>query len=81
MTRHGDIDGATQPGYAGKPLIELNGANAGANAYGIKVTGGNSTIEGFVINRFGQSGIFLYAKGGNRVAGNYLGTNAAGDAA
>src|SRR5437773_3558001 len=25
------IDGTSQPGYAGRPLIELNGAGAGAN--------------------------------------------------
>jgi parallel beta-helix repeat protein len=75
------LDATTQPGYAGKPLIELNGANAGASAYGIKITGGNSTIKGLIISRFGQSGIFLYSAGGNRILGNYIGTNASGDAA
>src|SRR5262249_53545066 len=29
------IDGTTQPGYAGKPLIELNGAQAGSAVIGL----------------------------------------------
>src|SRR5438128_722268 len=37
------IDGTTQPGLAGSPLIELNGASAGAFA-GLNITAGNSTV-------------------------------------
>jgi hypothetical protein len=32
------IDATTQPGYSGSPIIELNGANAGGSATGLKVT-------------------------------------------
>src|SRR6266542_7047742 len=39
------IDGTTQPGYAGAPLIELNGANAGSGADGLSITAGNSTVS------------------------------------
>src|SRR5689334_6243588 len=35
VTRHVIIDATTQPGYAGAPLIELNGAGAGATADGL----------------------------------------------
>src|SRR5438270_368197 len=45
------IDGTTQPGFAGSPLIELNGAGAGAFA-GLWITAGNCTVRGLVINRF-----------------------------
>jgi hypothetical protein len=47
------IDGWTQggPGYAGPPLIELNGTSAGA-ANGLVVLAGMSTVRGLVINRF-----------------------------
>src|SRR5439155_26949600 len=45
------IDGTTQPGFAGSPIIELNGASASAFA-GLNITAGNSTVRGLVINRF-----------------------------
>src|SRR5205814_1286341 len=35
ITQQVIIDGTTQPGYAGSPLIELNGAAAGAGADGL----------------------------------------------
>src|SRR5437879_2627828 len=43
------IDGRTQGGYAGTPLIELAGASTAGN--GLQITGGNSTILGLAINR------------------------------
>ncbi len=74
------IDGATQPGYAGTPLIELNGATAGA-ASGFLLNAGSSTIHALVINRFAGSGIVIQTGGGNTVTNCYIGTNAAGTAA
>jgi hypothetical protein len=77
------LDATTQPGYAGKPLIELSGANLAStnNTTGLVVTAGASTVKGFVINRFGGNGISLLSRGGNTVCGNYIGTNSAGTAA
>jgi len=74
------IDGTTQGGYAGKPLIEINGAYAGA-AEGIRLTGGGSTLKGLIVNRFAKSGVFVYGPGNNKIVGNYIGTNATGTAA
>lgn len=74
------IDGTSQPGYSGSPLIELNGASAG-NQPGIWITAGNSTIRGLVINRFGANGIFITNTGGNVIAGNYIGTDSTGTTA
>ena len=79
------VDATTQPGYSGKPLIELNGTNV-ISGPGLIVYGANSTIRGFVINRFGGNGIMLmgrtgYASGGITVEKNYVGTNAAGTSA
>ena len=51
------IDGTTQPGYNGKPVIELDGANAGETADGLFITAGNSTVRGMAINRFGFGGL------------------------
>ena len=71
------VDATTQGGYAGKPLIEINGTYAGT-AEGLRLTGGASTVKGLIINRFAKSGIFIYGKGGNKIVGNYIGTNASG---
>src|SRR5262249_25232963 len=45
----------------------------------LAVGGGNSTVRGLAVNGYG--GIFLFNLGGNTVAGNFLGINAAGTAA
>ena len=49
------IDGTTQPGYAGTPLIEISGQNAGT-AFGLVVNGSNSIVRGLAINRFHHVG-------------------------
>src|SRR5262249_1296132 len=51
------INGTTQPGFAGTPLIEVRGPAAGA-AGGLDLQGGStgSTIRGLIINNF-TSGI------------------------
>jgi MBG domain (YGX type)/Bacterial Ig domain/Bacterial Ig-like domain (group 3) len=76
------IDATTQPGYAGKPVIELDGTLAGA-AEGLSLSSGSSTVRGLAINRFigtPNGLITITGGGGNTIQGNYLGTNLAGDA-
>lgn len=73
------IDGTTQPGFAGTPVVELNGAGAGA-ASGLVITAGNSAVLGLVINRFSGEGIVLQSGGGNLIKGNYIGTDRTGEA-
>jgi len=70
------IDGTSQPGYAGKPIIELTGNNKSLN--GLVVSGGNSTIRGLVINSF-RTALQLKGLGNNTVQGNYIGTDATGN--
>src|SRR5687767_7665888 len=53
------IDGTTQPGYAGKPLIEINGAGAGVIAHGLRLWADDSTVRGLVLNRFSLDGIVV----------------------
>ncbi|MEO8434757.1 MAG: Calx-beta domain-containing protein, partial [Pyrinomonadaceae bacterium] len=75
------IDATTQPGFAGQPLIELNGASAGSGASGLTITAGRTTVRGFVINRFSNGkAIEIYMRGNNIIEGNYLGTNSGGTA-
>ena len=71
------IDATTQPGYAGTPLIELDGSAGGGNASGFMITGGGSTIRGFAIGRFNGAGITLTSNN-NVIQGNYIGISATG---
>ena len=73
------IDAQTQPGWTLNPIIELNGASAGSNG-GLRFNVAGNAVRGLVINRFTGNGITLVA-GGNTVAGNWIGTNAAGTVA
>jgi hypothetical protein len=72
------LDGTTQPGFAGTPIIELDGLLAGASSNGLQITSGFSIVRGLVINNFGGSGIRLFGTGGNVVEGNYIGTDPSG---
>jgi hypothetical protein len=78
LTHPAILDATTQAGYAGSPIIELNGSSAGAGVDGIHITAGNSTVRGFVINRFGGDGIRLESNGSDVILGNYVGTDVSG---
>jgi CSLREA domain-containing protein len=82
ITRPVIIDGTTQTGFMGTPLVELSGSSAGSNAVGLRVQAGSTTIRGLVINGWSNDGIELQGPAGsNVVAGNYIGTNVSGTAA
>jgi hypothetical protein len=68
------IDGTTQPGYAGKPIIELDGGRQVFDGLVLGAGSDGSVIKGLDIAAFGYAGIELQS-GGNRVVGNYIGTN------
>lgn len=78
LTQPTILDARTQPGYAGTPLIELNGTNAGNPANGLDVAGGSSTVAGLVIDRFSGNGIQIDTNGGDVIQGNYIGTDKTG---
>jgi titin len=71
------IDGTSQPGYAGQPIIELAGDGLGPNSNGLTITVGNCTVKGLVVNDFPGAGIFLNASG-NTIVGNWIGTDNTG---
>jgi hypothetical protein len=75
------IDGTSQPGYAGAPVIELDGTQGGS--IGLNIASGGNTIRGLAINRFAggaNAEIWISGPGGNVIQGNYVGTNLAGSA-
>jgi hypothetical protein len=81
------IDGYSQPGSVQNtnvsgainavPLIELNGASAGAGAEGMLINVAGNTIRGLIINRFDSAGIRIQSNN-NKVEGCFIGTDAAG---
>jgi uncharacterized repeat protein (TIGR01451 family) len=82
------LDATSQPGFAGRPLIELDGSGIVSTTTppfrlqgisGLRITGGNSTVRGLVINRFTGSGIVLQGSGRNVVQGNFVGTDVGGE--
>ena len=74
------LDGTTQPGYSGSPVIELNGQLV-SGAAGIHLSASNSVVKGFVINRFWSGVSFGSGSLGNTVVGNYIGTDVTGSIA
>ena len=81
ITERATIDATTQPGFAGTPIIELDGASAGAGADGFDVNAEFATIRGFVINRFSNDGIRVdgqFGTGDAHIEGNFIGTDTTG---
>jgi len=72
------IDATTQPGFAGAPVIVLNGAGAGAGVNGLTITGGFSAVRGLVIRSFTGNGILLSGGGNNLIERNHIGTDVTG---
>ncbi len=74
------IDGTSQPGYSGTPLILLDGASAGAGTTGLVISANGVTVKGLIISGFGSAGIQVI---GNDawIESNYIGTSAAGTSA
>jgi hypothetical protein len=83
------IDGYTQPGAT----PNSNGPRLGSNAVilieidasltsgaGLEISGGASTVRGLSIHSAPDVVLVLLTNGGNRITGNFLGPNAAGDA-
>ena len=60
------INGFNQSGS----LVELNGADAGANANGLTFIGSNNSVQGLVLNRFKGHGILISIHADNRTAYN-----------
>ena len=71
------IDATTQSGYAGKPVIELNGASTSGSTVGLRFTIGSSTLRGIAINRFPVQAIVLEGPS-NIIQGNFIGTDVTG---
>lgn len=72
------IDGTTQPGFAGTPIIELTGINREYEwpSSVFRISASNCIIRGLVIN--GASTAFVINGSDNTIAGNFIGTDVTG---
>jgi Calx-beta domain/Beta-propeller repeat/Carboxypeptidase regulatory-like domain len=76
------IDATTQPGYAGTPLIELDGLSTGSNANCLVIKAASSTVRGLAIGNFRSgSAIWLNGVDSNVIQSNYIGLAADGTTA
>ena len=75
-----EIDGTSEPDFAGSPVVELDGSLAGSTTYGLTVNANapGTTIRGLVVNRFGRAGIHASGSTGTIVKGNYIGIDVTG---
>jgi hypothetical protein len=74
-----EIDGRSEPGYDGRPVISIDGVFAGQYVAGLFVDGGDSRILALNIRNFGVEGIVLYGRGGNYIGGCTIGTDRLGN--
>jgi len=72
------IDGTTQPGYAGSPVVQINAAGITAGSDCFTLSGGSSTIMGLAIYHSQRDAIRISGASSNLVAGCYLGTDYTG---
>lgn len=74
------IDGSTQPGYSGTPLVQLSGSVAAGGSSGLIINGDSVEVRGLSITSFPFRGISLSGSGG-LVEDCYLGVTPGGTAA
>ena len=71
-----EIDGTTQDGYAGTPLIEIDGSGLVDDPegfdYGLILTGG-ATVRALAVNAFPDGGIGMWVADDNRLESSYVG--------
>ncbi|MEK6322314.1 MAG: FG-GAP-like repeat-containing protein [Acidobacteriota bacterium] len=79
------VDATTQPGFAGTPIVELAGTNAGVDANGLLIRAGGSLVRGLVINRFirdslaaSTAGVIVQGSKSSVIEGNFIDTDVSG---
>jgi hypothetical protein len=66
------IDGTTQAGYTGVPLVQIDGASAGTSVIGLDLQGTSSIVRGLSVTGFGGAALSV-SGAGCTVQTNYLG--------
>lgn len=74
------IDGTSQPGYAGQPVIEIAGDGPGMHPNGLVLSGNHNRLRGLAVNRFQHTGVILFGDH-NLVQQSVFGTDPSGSVA
>ncbi|MCB9378493.1 MAG: right-handed parallel beta-helix repeat-containing protein [Holophagales bacterium] len=77
LTAGTQVLGNTQPGYAGTPLVRVDGQDLPANAWGLDTAGAGVGIRGLQIVRFAGPGIRVW-NDNVTIRGNYIGNDGSG---
>ena len=71
ITQPVEIDGTTQPGYAGQPLIEITRPTVGGDGLNVRAP---ATIRGLAVNHFGSAIVLDPGSDGSTIEACYVGT-------
>jgi hypothetical protein len=74
------IDATTLPGYAGKPLVALDGSQLpiDGSRSGLEIEAGPVIVEGLAIGNFADVGIEVLSEEPTRICASYIGTDMSG---
>lgn len=72
------LNGATQPGYANTPIVELSSGNIAGALDGLRIATSNSIVRALVIRNFTGDAIEILGGSSNVVEGCYIGLNLTG---
>ena len=67
------IDARTQPGYAGDPVIELDGSGDALSTAALSIESTDSLIAGFAIHSFPDEGLEIDGGTNNTIINNWVG--------
>lgn len=73
------IDGTSEPGYAGNPMIILNGSGAGSSANGLTIESASVRVQGLAIESFSGDGILVAGGAGDVINADYVGITPPGN--
>ena len=72
------IDGTSEPGYFGDPMIILDGSGAGASANGLTVEAADVTVKGLAIESFGGDGVLVAGGTSDVITADFIGISPPG---
>jgi hypothetical protein len=78
ITKPVDIEGDSQGGYDGFPMICIDGSLAGPQTTGLDIRGGDSGISGLNIRNFSRFGVMLSEHGDDYIVHCTIGTDRPG---
>jgi parallel beta-helix repeat protein len=73
------IDGTSEPGYLGVPMIILEGSGAGSSADGLTIESPDVKVQGLAIQSFSADGILIDGGGSDVINADYVGITPPGN--